>query len=421
MPVTLSSPALNQLLTSQILPNQQHSGETSTYSSLLRALAVYGREKLGSALVEVSVPTGTVIFTEGDEPDGMYIVRAGHALIVKNLYGTQPAVLSQRGPGDVIGEMALIDNQPRSASFVATTPMRLLKLERDSFNHLLERDPAFSRQLLQVMNERVRYADHARVLSAAHQNHLNNQLEKLKRNYERLSETTRQRQETESFFMRDVRNPASNVLAGLDMLELTLPPAERQDNRDVLEMIRFSAERIHRLAETFLSVERIRAGQEPFARLKVNLAALLHSLTRKLPPTLQATHLTLELDLPGHLPPVAGDAAKLERVLTHLIDVAIRHTPTRSVLTLSAQVAGDMVQVRLRVPGMQFDSARTGLPFEQQLAQARHFDVVLLYCRLAVQVQGGRMWAEAAPEPAHSHLCLALPIATSSTGELMIE
>ncbi len=416
----LSNAMLNQLLASQLPPNHQQA-ESATYSSLLKALAAYGREKLGNALLEVKVDTGEVIFAEGEDPDGMYIVRAGHALVVKNLYGAHPAVLSQRGPGDVVGEMALIDNQPRSASFVATTPMRLLKLERASFNHLLERDPVFSRQLLQVMNERVRYADHARLLSASHQNHLSSQLDKLKRNYERLSETTRQRHETERFFMRDVRTPASNILAGVDMLELTLPAPELNDNREILEMMRFSAERIHRLAETFLSVERIRAGQEPFARLKVNLVALLRNLIRKLPPTFTTTHITFTLDLPDHLPPVAGDAEKLERAITHLVDTAIHYTPTRSTLTLSAHVVEDSVQVRLLVPGLRLESARSGLPFEQQFAEARHFDVILLYCRLVLQMQGGRMWAESTPNPNNGWLCLALPIAPPATGELMIE
>lgn len=414
----LSSAALNQLLNQQPLPN---TNESPAYFSLLKALAAYGREKLGNALVEESVASGTVIFTEGDEPDGMYIVRAGHALIVKSLHGSHPAPLNQRGPGDVVGEMALIDNQPRSASFVATTPMRLLKLERESFNHLLERDPAFSRQLLRVMNERVRYADHARLLSATHQNHLSSQLDKLKRNYDRLSETTRQRQDTESLFVRDVRNPSSNILAGLDMLELTLPANDLRDNREVLEMIRFSAERVHRLAETFLSVERIRAGQEPFARLKVNLASLLRNLTHSLPPTLQAAHLTFALDLPAHLPAVVGDADKLERVLIHLVDVAIRYTPAQSTLTISTQITADMVQARLLVPGLRLDASRSSLPFEQQFTDARHLDVVLLFCRLVMQVQNGRLWAEPAANPANGYLCLALPIAPPTTGELMIE
>jgi len=69
--------------------------------------------------------------------------------------------IAELGPGDVVGEMSVIDGKPRSATVIAETPMNLLVLHRRDFVFLLETVPGLQRKLLVTLCERVRQADQA--------------------------------------------------------------------------------------------------------------------------------------------------------------------------------------------------------------------------------------------------------------------
>jgi CRP/FNR family cyclic AMP-dependent transcriptional regulator len=59
-------------------------------------------------------------------------------------------------PGDFFGEMSLLDGEPRSASIVATTPLRLLIVDRAHFWRLLDETPELIRRMLTILSRRVR-------------------------------------------------------------------------------------------------------------------------------------------------------------------------------------------------------------------------------------------------------------------------
>lgn len=69
--------------------------------------------------------------------------------------------IAELGPGDVVGEMSVIDGKPRSATVIAETPLTLLVLHRRDFVFLLEAVPGLQRRLLVTLCERVRQADRA--------------------------------------------------------------------------------------------------------------------------------------------------------------------------------------------------------------------------------------------------------------------
>jgi len=69
--------------------------------------------------------------------------------------------IAELGPGDVVGEMSVIDGKPRSATVIAETPVSLLVLHRRDFVSLLETVPGLQLKLLVTLCERVRQADQA--------------------------------------------------------------------------------------------------------------------------------------------------------------------------------------------------------------------------------------------------------------------
>lgn len=96
---------------------------------------------------------GESIVTEGDAGDSMYLICNGNVKVVKN--GKEVASLSE---GECIGEMALIDSMPRSATIVAINHVTLLKIFSDDFNEMLLEYPEISRNLLMILSKRLRDA-----------------------------------------------------------------------------------------------------------------------------------------------------------------------------------------------------------------------------------------------------------------------
>jgi CRP/FNR family cyclic AMP-dependent transcriptional regulator len=101
----------------------------------------------------VHFPAGAEIFKEGDPGDLMYVVLEGEVRIA--VHGVE---VEKVGPGGVLGEMALIDNEPRSATAQAVTECRLVAIGERRFNFLVQQHPRFAIQIMRVMASRLRAA-----------------------------------------------------------------------------------------------------------------------------------------------------------------------------------------------------------------------------------------------------------------------
>ena len=94
---------------------------------------------------------GKVIMVAGQTGALMYIVLEGRVAI-----SIRGAVVERVGPGGVFGEMALVDQSPRSANAAAETDCALLAINRNVFLNLVKSDPSFGISLLAAMAERLR-------------------------------------------------------------------------------------------------------------------------------------------------------------------------------------------------------------------------------------------------------------------------
>jgi CRP-like cAMP-binding protein len=91
---------------------------------------------------------GDVLFFEGEQGDYAYVIKEGLVEISRRV-GPAEVFLATGGPGEIVGEMALIDGKPRSATTRALRPTTVQVLPRDRFDALLnEADPAM-RQLME--------------------------------------------------------------------------------------------------------------------------------------------------------------------------------------------------------------------------------------------------------------------------------
>jgi CRP/FNR family cyclic AMP-dependent transcriptional regulator len=110
-------------------------------------------QAIARATKEVNHKGGAVIAREGEKGMGFFLILDGTARV--SIGGRTRAKL---GPGDYFGEIALLDEGPRSATVTADTPMRLLGLTAWNFRRLITDNPSIAQKLLRAMADRLRGA-----------------------------------------------------------------------------------------------------------------------------------------------------------------------------------------------------------------------------------------------------------------------
>jgi len=98
--------------------------------------------------------SGTKIFEEGESGDRMYVVKEGEVDL--SVRGKTIAVI---GKGGILGEMAVIDNKPRSATALARTECDLVPIDQKRFLSLVQQNPGFAIEVMKVLVERLRLMD----------------------------------------------------------------------------------------------------------------------------------------------------------------------------------------------------------------------------------------------------------------------
>src|SRR5208337_2382873 len=102
---------------------------------------------------------GAVIFKENDDGNEMFIIIQGVVEIRKSKGQASSKILTSLQKGDMFGEMAIIEKQPRSATAVAVQPTRVLVLNEKLYDSMVGTNPDFARKMNRVLSERIRRAD----------------------------------------------------------------------------------------------------------------------------------------------------------------------------------------------------------------------------------------------------------------------
>ena len=114
--------------------------------------------ELGGKIKMISLKKNEVLFNEGDPGDALYLIRSGWVKIVNEGTEDGEVVLNHIGPGGIIGEMAMIDKEPRSSGVVAISEVEMLKLMSDDFLSLLNEQPMMTLPIIRSVSKRLRFA-----------------------------------------------------------------------------------------------------------------------------------------------------------------------------------------------------------------------------------------------------------------------
>ena len=100
--------------------------------------------------------TGEVITRQGEPGDEMYIIVSGQVRVVAGADPRSATELARRGPGDYVGEMAIISQEPRMASLISEGDTRLLCIERTQFEAILRERPEAGLAVMRMLIARIK-------------------------------------------------------------------------------------------------------------------------------------------------------------------------------------------------------------------------------------------------------------------------
>jgi CRP/FNR family transcriptional regulator, cyclic AMP receptor protein len=110
--------------------------------------------RVASLAEEVEAEAGAELTDQGRPGQEAYVILEGTAAVVVN--GTE---IARVGPGEIVGEMALIDHRPRIATVTAVTPLKLLSFDATRFRRLLDEMPKAQVRVMEKLVERLRERD----------------------------------------------------------------------------------------------------------------------------------------------------------------------------------------------------------------------------------------------------------------------
>jgi CRP/FNR family transcriptional regulator, cyclic AMP receptor protein len=123
---------------------------------LFAGISAAGLEELGAIADEMDVHAGTVLTHEGYREGFFFIIESGSVRVEK---GGQ--TINILGPGDYVGEIALLDGGPRTATATTETDCRLLSMTYQMFHELLDASPDIRTAILEAVGQRLRALEDA--------------------------------------------------------------------------------------------------------------------------------------------------------------------------------------------------------------------------------------------------------------------
>jgi len=383
--------------------------------SFLHLLATAGRSLLSKLLTEHHFKPGDIIFKEGNIGDTMFIIWSGRVAVVKGNFES-PTILGYRGVGEIIGEMALLEDQPRSATVVAMEPVRTLRIKREDFEQWLSSNPSMGMGILGTLSARLRAADDARKATSRATSQLSKRITELQAEKQQIMEMEQLRQDTINLIVHDLRHPISSLFGAIKILEMVLPEEELQANRQLLDIANANCDHLQLMVESLLDVARMEADEPQLNLTSIELLPLVNDATKRTSVFTDTEDIAVHTNISADLPAIVADKEKIYRVVSNLLNNAIKYTPANGQITISAEAKDDHILMSMADTGPGIppeDRERIFDRFAQipgEKSRAGGFGLGLAFCKMAIEAHGGQIWVESEEGKAGTRFVFTLPM-----------
>lgn len=290
-------------------------------------------------------PPDQILCHEGAYEDVLYIVAEGSVVISKKMPDEAgERILRVGGRGDLVGEMALIQNAPRAASVRTLTECTMLEMQKKDFETILTRNPGVAVAIIRITLDRMRANDH---MAIAELQRTNNVLRLLDRNKSDFIQVA----------AHELRTPLT-VLSGYVKVLKSFPDIKANPAlAEVIDGIIKGSDRMHEVVNLMLDVTRIDTETLKVVPESVPLMEIIHDLVHDLSSASEGRRIEMIVEYGEDTPSIYGDPTLIQKALYQLIVNAIKYTPDGGKVTISTRP----VQVDDEFPGVEIAVKDTGI------------------------------------------------------------
>ena len=330
--------------------------DTHTYDkiSLLR-LAFKGLEENElqemATLTELrTYPPDHVLCHEGIFEDIFYIVADGSVVISKKMGDEEgERIFRMGGRGDLVGEMALIQNAPRSATVRTTTQCTVLEMEKRDFETILSHSPRMAMDIIGITLDRIRANDQMMITDLQKANKVLRQLDRNKLEFIQVA-------------AHELRTPLTVLLGYINVLRSLVDMKTTAALSEVIDGIIHGTNRIHEVVNMMLDVSRIDADTLKVASVPIPLKQVVNDMVHDLTKAAVDRKIEIVSSHAEDTPTINGDPTLIQKALYHLIVNAIKYTPDGGKVTISTRP----IMMETNAPGVEITVNDTGIGLDAE-------------------------------------------------------
>jgi NtrC-family two-component system sensor histidine kinase KinB len=215
------------------------------------------------------------------------------------------------------------------------------------------------------------------------------------------------RDEMTHMLIHDLRSPLSTLQGVLNVISESLTDGKVEESGQLIYLAQQSGERMLHLIDDLLNINQLENERIPLNPKVIMIEELLEQVVKQIEPMVEKARITVEIDVDPDLPKIELDTEYFERVLNNLIDNAYKFTPDGGSIRIWAHKAiqfgetGVVIGVSDSGPGItEQDQSCLFKKFQQVISNKGRrtgTGLGLVYCKLAVEAHGGKIWVESEP------------------------
>lgn len=347
---------------------------------------------LQAVACEREFPQGGDIFKEGDSGDGVYVIKSGQVQITGLVGENVRSVFARIGPGEIFGEMAVLENKPRSACASASPGTAVYFIPRGVMLALVERSPQISFKLLREICARLREFNHHYVREVVQA--------------ERVAVVGKFARS----IIHDLKNPLNIISLSAEIANLETTPPDKRQTANIY--IRKQVERINDMVNEIL--EFTQGASAAFALQPADYEKFLRQAVEDMKFELEMRGVKIEFD--GEPPAVTAaiNAKRLRHLLHNLFHNASQAMPKGGKIIIRCKRTAYEVITEIQDTGPGIAPEIVGTLFEPfaTFGKKTGTGLGLSICKKIIEDHKGRITAHNAPAGG-AVFSFSLPLAKS--------
>ncbi|MFP4041702.1 MAG: ATP-binding protein [Bacteroidales bacterium] len=352
--------------------------------------------EIASGLEEIEVQKNEVVFHKGDLLHAMYIIVEGSVKVHDGEY-----IFARFHKKEYFGEYALIDASARSASVTAMETTRLLRLDKNIFEKILDKNPHIARAILRALIQRLRHSNilEEKLTQRSYELKLEKEdIEKQKLNLEELNAT---KDKFFSIIAHDLKNPFNSVIGLSELLLYRYDSYDDAKIKEFIEQIHTFSSNAYNLLDNLLQWARSQTGRLKHKPADLNAEELIRENMNLLQDAADRKNIELTSDVNNSIHCYA-DPNMVKTIIRNLISNAIKFTNENGKVYLTAEKEqGNKVKFSVVDNGVGIPEDKVDQIFDLTSHYSREgtnsekgTGLGLILCKEFVEKNGGEIWVE---------------------------